>query len=47
VFVLCLFPIVPLLILDRDDVPDSLMWSGFISLIGVLAYWISLLAKKP
>jgi len=34
-------PLVPLLILDRDDIPDCMFWSAGMAIIGLLAYAVS------
>jgi hypothetical protein len=35
IFVLCFMPVVVLLILGRDDIPDCLMWSATLTIIGL------------
>ena len=42
IFVLCLMPLVPLLILDRDDIFDCLLWGGAMSILGLISYLLIL-----
>jgi hypothetical protein len=48
IFVLCLMPLVPLLILNRDDIFDCLLWGGAMSLLALITHFLILTtASKP
>jgi hypothetical protein len=46
IVVLSIFPAVVLLILERDDIPDSLLVLSALSFLALCAFLISKLAKK-